>query len=145
MPTVLGTSFSKTWEGIPPHMSTEDLIIWKDYKSQAIKNSINIYFDVGIGGETRVPPGTTPEMALMWLRNTQKRIDVLIEEETRWIIIELRARAQASAVGRLLQYFDLFKDDPPNNKPIFLRLITNNEDRDTKRLAEKMGIDFVVV
>lgn len=124
-------------------MSTEDSILWTKYRTEAIKNAVHIYFDVGLGGQTTVPPGTSPEMARMWLRNTQKRIDVLIEEPTRWVIIELRPRAQASAIGRLLQYFDLWKEDPPNTKTVELRLVTDTTDQDTKKLAEKLGITFI--
>ena len=143
MPTTLGNPYPQKWEGTPPHMSGEDLDLWHKYRVTAIQKAINIYFDVGLGGQTEVPAGTSPEMAFMWLRNTQKRIDVLIQQETKWIIIELRARAQASAVGRLLQYFDLWKEDPPDKKTVELCLVTDTTDRDTKKLAEKLGIVFI--
>jgi len=145
MPTTLGTPFKRTWEGTPPHMSTDDQVLWNKYKTDALKNAVNIYFDVGLGGQTDTPPGTSPEMARMWLRNTQKRIDVLIEEPNKWIILELRPRAQASAIGRLLQYFDLWKDDPPDTKPVELRLVTDTTDQDTKKLAQKLAITFITV
>ena len=144
MPTTLGTPYPQTWEGRPPHMSGEDLELWLKYRPIAIQKALKIYFDVGLGGQTEVPEGTSPEMALMWLRNTQKRIDVLIEEEKKWVIIELRSRAQASAVGRLLQYFNLWKEDPPDKKIVELNLVTDTVDQDTKNLAEKLGITFVV-
>lgn len=145
MPTTLGTPYARAWEGTPPHMLGEDLELWKKYRITAIQKAVKLYFDVGLGGQTKVPPGTSPEMATMWLRNTQKRIDVLIEEENKWVIIELRARATATAVGRILQYFDLWKEDPPDDKVVELRLVTDSEDRDTKKLAEKLGINFIVV
>uniref|UniRef100_A0A6H1ZWC4 Uncharacterized protein n=1 Tax=viral metagenome TaxID=1070528 RepID=A0A6H1ZWC4_9ZZZZ len=145
MPTILGTPYPRIWEGTPPHMSGEDLILWRKYRTETIKNAIRLYFDVGLGGQTEVPPDTSPEMAVMWLRNTQKRIDVVVEEENKWVIIELRARAQSSAIGRILLYLDLWKLDPPDNKPIELRIVTDTEDRDVKTLAEKLGINFVVV
>jgi len=126
-------------------MIKEDLVLWNKYRLTAIQKAVRLYFDVGVGGQTEVPPGTTPEMATMWLRNTQKRIDVLIEEEKRWVIIELRERAQASAIGRLLQYFDLWKQDPPDDRIVELRLVTDFEDRDARGLAERMGITFVLV
>lgn len=145
MPTTLGTPYSRAWEGVPPHMIAEDLTLWNKYRNTAIQKAKNLYFDVGLGGQTEVPPGTSPEMATMWLRNTQKRVDVLVEEENKWVIIELRARAQASAVGRILQYFNLWREDPPDDKIVELRLVTDTEDRDTKNLAERLGITFVVI
>jgi len=145
MSTILGTPYPQKWEGRPPRMSSEDLTIWLRYRTEAIKKALNIYFDVGLGGQTEVPPGTSPEMALMWFRNTQKRVDVIVEEPERWVIIELRPHAQSSAIGRLLQYFDLWKEDPPDSRMVDLRLVTDTVDQDTKKLAEKLGITFVVV
>jgi len=145
MPTTLEIPYPPTWAGSPPHMSKEDLVLWRKYRLTAIQKAVRLYFDVGLGGQTEVPPGTAPEMALMWLRNTQKRIDVLIEEEKKWVIIELRERAGASAIGRLLQYFDLWKQDPPDDRIVELRLVTDFEDRDARGLAERMGITFVLV
>lgn len=145
MPTTLGNPFSPTWGGVPPHISGEDLALWYSFRDTIVKDSLRLYFDVGLGGQTIVPEGTSPEMALMWLRSTQKRIDVLIEKEDKWIIVELRARAQASAVGRLLQYQKLWKDDPPNLKKVDLMLVTNSVDQDTKDLAESLGITFLLV
>ena len=144
MPTILGTKYLPTWDGLPPHMSPEDYEIWKRYKPQIIKDAQAVYYDVGLGGQITVPPGTTSEMARMWFRNTQKRIDVLLDYGIGWIILELRVQASSSAIGRLLHYRDLWNEDPPDKRPVLLRLVTNLEDKSIRALAQKLDIDYIV-
>lgn len=145
MPTILGQRYQPTWDGLPPHMSPEDYDIWKRYRPQILKDAQVIYYDVGLGGQITVPPGTTPEMARMWFRNTQKRIDVLLDYGIGWVIVELRVDASSSAVGRLIFYRDLWQQDPPDKRPIILRLVTNREDREIRGLTQKLDIDYIVV
>ncbi len=145
MPTTLGIRYNVSWTGYPAHMSPEDTEIWKRYKDKIADEVLLLYFDVGLGGQTEVPPDTSPEMAMMWLRNTQKRTDVVAETLDGWIIIELRENATASAIGRLLLYQELWKQDPPDNRPVTLRLVTNREDVDVKALSRIQGIAYIVV
>jgi hypothetical protein len=144
MPTTLGEPYQKTWEGYPPHMSAEDFGIWQRYKTDALKDINLMYFDVGLGGQTQVPPGTPTEYAIMWLRNTQKRADVVFDAFTEWRIIELRHNATGAALGRLLMYKDLFLLDPPDNRPVKLYLISDRNDQDVKITAESVGVIYKV-
>ena len=144
MPTTLGQKYLPTWDGVPPHMSPEDYEIWKRYRPTIIRDAQAIYYDVGIGGQITVPPGTTPEMAAMWFRNTQKRIDVLLDYGIGWIIVELRFNASSSAIGRLLHYRDLWNADPPDKRPLLLRLVTNRDDPEIRALAQKLDINYVI-
>jgi len=143
MPTTLGDRFMPTWGGYPPHMSPEDTTIWKKYKYKILSEADAMYFDVGLGGQTEVPPGTPEEMARMWLRNTQKRADVVLETTNGWTIIELRENATSSAAGRLLQYRELWNQDPPDNKPVILRLVSNSYDKDLDGLCKTLNIEYL--
>jgi len=143
MPTTLGDRFIPTWGGYPPHMSSEDLNLWKKYKYKILSEAIAMYFDVGLGGQTEVPEDTTPEMATMWLRNTQKRADVILETIDRWVIIELRENATSAAAGRLLQYRELWKQDPPDDKPVILRLVSSSYDMDLNGLCQTLKIEYI--
>jgi len=126
-------------------MAGEDYELWKRWKPNAIKDAIALYYDVGVGGITDVPEDTTPEMARMWLYNTQKRIDVLIETEKEWKIVELRARASSAALGRIMMYKKLWNDDPPDKRPIKLIIVSDTRDPDVLSTAELMGIEFITV
>lgn len=145
MPTTLGESYHPNWNGYPPHMSYEDLEIWKVYKNKLLPEALSLYYDVGLGGQTETPPDTSPEMSKMWIRNTQKRADVIVDTGDTWIIIELRSNATASGAGRLLQYKALWNEDPPDDRPVNLRLVTNMYDRDVEMLCKRLDIWYIVV
>lgn len=145
MPTTLGQPYPTSWQGYPPHMSDEDFKIWQRYKLSALKDIRSMYFDVGLGGQTEVPPGTPTEYATMWTRNTQKRIDVLLDAGNEWRLIELRAHATGAALGRLLMYKDMFDKEPPDARPVALYLITDQLDNDVKATAEAVGVIYQVI
>lgn len=145
MPTTLGPRFLPTWRGYPQHMSQDDYPLWQKYKDQALKDAVAVYYDVGLGGQTEVPQGVTPEMALMWLRNTQKRADVVIEKTDKWEIIELRSQATSAALGRLLVYRDLWRKDPPDSKPVTVLLVTDRFDKDMVETAKAVNVEYVTV
>lgn len=145
MPTVLGEPYKPTWMGYPPHMSKEDYLLWNIYKITALKDALNVYFDVGLGGQEEVPEGTTPQMAHMWLRNTQSRADVVIETETEWRIIELRHQSTGSELGRILKYRALWQREPPDKKPVRVILVVGRKDDIIKELAESAGVEYVFI
>lgn len=145
MPTTLGNRYLPTWRGYPPHMSQDDYPLWQKYKNEALKDAIAVYYDVGLGGQAEVPEGVTPDMALMWLRNTQKRADVVIETTQEWKIIELRSQATGAALGRLLMYRDLWKKDPPDSKPVSVLLVTDRYDNDVLETAKAVDVQYVTV
>lgn len=144
MPTTLGQKYAVAWAGYPPHMSTEDEQIWKVAKPDLTKGALGIYYDVGLGGQTIVPPDTPPNLAGMWLRNTQKRVDVLLEFKAAWHIIELRHNASATAFGRIMQYRKLWEADPPDKRPVMLTIVTNRYDPDLEEMCKDFGIRYLV-
>ena len=145
MPTTLGYRLEPDWNGYPPHISRDDLELWKRYRSSARKEAIAFYFDVGVGGQTEVPEGTEPELARMWLHHTQKRIDVLIQTILSWVICELRHNATAAAAGRLLQYKNLWGKEPIDEMSVTLRLITDRFDPDLQSLLNEINIEYVIL
>jgi len=145
MAITLGTARSPGWQGYPPHMSDEDYKIWIRYRQQIVPIALKLYFDVGVGGTSNTPPGTPDYLKKDWLRLTQKRIDVLAETADSWIIIELRARATSSVLGRLSVYGKLWRDEQPDNKTVRLIAVSDTGDKDVIATATSMGIEFVVV
>ena len=144
MPVVLKQRFDPAWEGFPPHMSKEDFEIFKRGKSLIFKDAINVYYDAGLGGVTDLPGEMEESYKKMWTSVTQKRIDVLVETADEWKIVEIRPRATSTAVGRLLQYNDLWKQDPPDGKPARLILMTDFPDPDMNSLLKTVGIELII-
>lgn len=145
MATDLGTTYSPSFTGQPPHMSREDTLIWSRYWPTIRAGTLRLWFDVGLGQGRPSPAGTPENLARMWTRLNQKRADVITETPDAVHIIELRDAAQSNAVGRLQTYAMLWKEDPPISKPLKLDLITNTEDLDVKALCALVGINYRVM
>lgn len=144
MPTILKNRFDVSFNGIPPRMSYEDLQIWQRWRRSMPQNAVALYFDVGLGEGRPYPGDAPPEFREMFLLNSQKRADVVIEYPDHWLMIELRDNAQANAVGRLALYRELWKLDPPDDRPLDLYLITNNPDPDIELITRPALITYVI-
>lgn len=145
MPTTLGPEFPPTFEGIPPRMSPEDLQIWRRWWPKHRHEAIRLFFDVGLGLPDELPQTQDANQLLGWIRNTQKRADVIIERADDVLLIELRFQAQLNALGRLTGYRLLLNDDNPFNKPIIPLLITDKPDSEVERLAIALTVAYDVV
>lgn len=144
MPTLLGQSFSPSYLGRPARMSSEDFDIWQRWWPLARGNAREMYFDVGLGLPAELPPSEDAEQLLGWIRNTQKRADVLVLRPARVDVIELRFNATLNAIGRLQGYVVLLDDDNPFRLPIRGVLVSNRRDAEVARMAELNGLGYEI-
>lgn len=145
MPTDLKRRFSPSFTGRPQQLSALDFQLWLAYRLTLPPDTIALYFDVGLGDGRPAPPGTDPATQQQWRVITQKRADVLVELPDRWLLVELRETAQPNAIGRLLTYRTLWLDDPPDQRPLNLQLVTNSPDPDVERLAAAHDIAYIII
>jgi hypothetical protein len=143
MPTWLGTGYNIDYSGYPAHMAVEDYSIWQRIKDKLLIDAKMMYFDVGLGGAKNIPNEYEPSFIYMWERLNQKRIDVLTDTGEEWHIIELRPRATSTAIGRLLQYRELWNLEPIDTRPIKLILGTDLPDPDVISLAAALKIEII--
>lgn len=125
-------------------MSPEDFEIWRRWWPTVQRGALNLYFDVGLGLPDTLPETEDSAQLAGWIRNTQKRADAVIERAPEVWLIELRFNAQSSAIGRLLTYQQLLIDDNPFQKTVRPYLITNTFDSEVRRIAEALGITYLV-
>lgn len=145
MPTDLGQPFDPDYRGIPPHMSERDFAIWQRYHHWRGKDFLRFYFDAAVGVGGVIPPGTNEKLAKTWTRLTQKRIDVIgIRKDAVWII-EVRDSAGSSALGAVLTYLHLLRDDNPFSLPLRGAILTDHSDGDFKRVIADFGIQLIEV
>jgi hypothetical protein len=135
--------FDPTWAGYPPHMAKEDYQIFQRGKAIIFADAINVFYDAGLGGAKELPEDMEESLKSMWTSVTQKRIDVLIETNSLWKIVEIRPRATSTAAGRLLQYKDMWNADPPDNRPVRLVLLTDVPDPDLPSLLKSLDIELI--
>lgn len=139
----LGPAFHPSTERRPTRMSSEDWEIWRRWFPQYRESTKLLYFDVGLGpGRPAPDPDINSPYRRAWLRNTQRRADVvMVREEEIWLV-ELRFLASPNAVGRLLVYANLWQKDPPFPDPLKLHLVTNEELPDVAKLTQLYNIQL---
>lgn len=145
MPTALGRSFPPKVITHPPHMSAEDLPIYRRWAVYGLKGAIWQFFDVGLGVVDIPHEHQGKPLGDMWEKVNQKRADAVIEYEDHVKIVEFRHEASPNAIGRILTYGVLWKDDPVIDKPHRLLIVSNRMDKDVDRLARALGIAYEVV
>lgn len=138
----LGTRWPPDLVRKPPHMSQEDYGLWKRWYPTVRAGVLALYFDVGLGEGVPLPQlQDEPEnYKRMWIRNTQRRADALLVRSGLIWLVELRYLASPNAVGRLLTYLHLWRQDPPLPGAIDLHLVTNHHDADLIYLTEQFNI-----
>lgn len=145
MPTDLGPQFTTSYTGIPPHMSAGDYNIWQRYHALYWQQFQGFYYDVAVGKGAIVPPDTPENMARAWTRLTQKRIDVIGIRNTAIWIIEVRDSAGSSALGAILTYLHLLRDDNPFSLPLAGAILTDHADPDFKSVIADYGIQLIEI
>lgn len=145
MPTDLGKLYPATYSGMPPHMGSNDFEIWQRYYTLHWRDFTGFYFDSAVGQGAEIPEGTPEKLARTWTRLTQKRIDVIgIRKDAIWVI-EVRDSAGTSALGAVLSYVHLIKNDNPFSLPLRMAVLTDHSDRDMKSIMRDYGIQLLEV
>lgn len=145
MPTDLGALFQNTFAGLPPHMAAGDFNIWQRWRAFNWHRFLAFYFDVAVGNGSPPPAATPEKLAKAWIRLTQKRIDAIgLRPDGVWII-EVREAAGSSALGAVLAYLELLREDNPFSLPLAGAIITDRIDPDFKRVFDRFGITAIEV
>ncbi len=145
MPTTIGEAYPPTWAGTPKRMSGEDYALWKIYQVSELEGAINVYFDVLLGIGQDAGAEYTDEERRFWREKTQLRADVIVEYPDRVRVVELRANASVSTIGRTQAYQMLLKDNNPFNKPVEAEVVTNIENAQVREIAERQNVIYTVL
>lgn len=137
----LGPRFEPTFEGIPPHVSSEDLILWEQFRRVSAKDYIAFYFDVALGSGEEATAGVSESVAKAWQRLTRFRADVVGDTGKEWHLIELRPNAGPGAVGSVQTYMTLWTIAPPDGREVKPIIVTDRCSRDIRTVAGLAGVE----
>lgn len=143
MPPQLGRIFSTNFAGKPPHMVGRDLGIWSLFRQRLPFPYTGFLFDVALGTPPKVPGATPENIRKAWEFLNARRIDAVGILPERFDIIEIRRGAGQAAIGALRMYAFLWRQDPPDPRPVRLILVTDQADPDTRALAAADGIMLI--
>ncbi len=145
MPTTLGHEYSTSWRGKPPHMLAPDIPIWYRFLEQHADQFNKLYYDclLGLARAPKNLPGDA--MARMSRALLSKRADAIAETSDETWLIEVSASPGMRALGQLLTYHELWKQDPQISKPIRLVLVADQLDPDISLTYAPHDISVFVV
>lgn len=142
MPPKLGQLFPVDFPGRPPHMAGRDLGLWAVWRQRLPFPYQGFYFDAALGTPPEADPAARAEVNRAWEFLLARRIDAVGVLPERFDIIEIRRGADQAAIGALLMYRHLWTQDPPDDRPVNMILVTDRADVDTKTLAAANGIQL---
>jgi hypothetical protein len=124
-------------------MSPEDYLIWQRWWPTKKHLARSVYWDVYLGEGIQLDDEPA-NYQRMWQRNTQKRADAVIETADSIWLVEMRFQANSIAVGRLLMYQRLWRQDPALPGSLRLWLVTDTRDSIVEALCQELSISYEV-
>jgi len=139
----MGQPFPTDFEGVPPHISSEDFQLWERWRRRFAKQYKWFFFDVAIGEGAAIPPGTPENVGRAWQRLTRLRLDLLADRGDEWHLIEFRPHAGPGAIGALQSYHTLILGQLPDDRPIVAIAVTDGCSQDIKAVAGLSGMRLI--
>lgn len=136
----LGPKRSPLFRGKLQHISPQDrsiFLLFLEIYEPALEA---LFYDVRVGKGVEAPKNTSEKMAIMFKKNTQRRIDVVAKfiDNKFLYICEIRPNAGPGSVGNAITNFLLFSnEDPRPSKPA---IITDILAQDMQLILNKLNI-----
>ena len=128
-----------------PHLRPEDVAIWERFIAAHPEAYDSVDYDVRVGEGAPTPPEAPPEIADDFHTLTQKRIDVVAHRPGEIWIIEVRPRADQTALGNLMGYRTLYQRQFSPAETVKLMVITDRIGDDDRMIFMTAGVPVVVV
>lgn len=141
----LGAAFSPAFGGRPAHMSAVDFVLWSRFRRGLPTSWRQVWFDVAVGSGAGVGAAVEANVAAAWTRITRKRVDVVADAVSGWVLVEIRGAAGPGAIGSLLSYRRLWLDDPPDARAVSMLLVTDLFPDDLASVLNEYGIALALV
>ncbi len=128
-----------------PHMKPGEAAIWERFSQRLPWPAESIRYDIRLGKGVPLPIDTEAWVSRMVWALSTKRLDVLVETRREVVLVEVKERAAMSAVGQLLGYLVLFRDQFPTKKVVRLVCVCERIAPDMGPVFREYGIEVYVV
>ena len=128
-----------------PHLSPAENTLFRRWLILHENEFERFDFDVRVGEGAREPVPTLDKIAQGFVTLTQKRIDVVAHRPGEIWIIEVRPRADQTALGNLMGYRTLYQRQFSPAETVKLMVITDRIGDDDRMIFMTAGVPVVVV
>ncbi len=123
-----------------PHMMAEDREIWTKFLETAEFEIGKVWYDVHCGRGLPVPGGPDSMEYKISQGVTRKRIDVICTVKNEIWIIEIKPHANMGALGQIITYEKLFREEYATPYKIIPVILSWSMDPDVEPLFKKVGV-----
>ena len=128
-----------------PHMLEDEARIWTKFLQTTALEFQKITYDVHLGQGILPLPGEPDFMKDLKLAVTRKRVDAVAETADDIWIFEVKPRAGMSALGQLVNYFELYQQEYRPTKPLMLAVICEREEPDIRHAYDLYAVNIILV
>jgi len=128
-----------------PHMSPGEEKLWDRYLAWTPYTFLKLTYDLHLGDSAPLDPTWEPWLVNLVLATSRKRVDVIGETSSEVIIFEVKERAGMSALGQLLCYEALYREEYKPTKPIKKAVITDRLPPNMDILFPQFNVEVIIV
>lgn len=128
-----------------PHMSPGEEKLWERYLAWCPYAFSALTYDLHLGDSAPLDPTWQPWLVNLVLATSRKRVDVIGETDKEIIIYEVKERAGMNALGQLLCYEALYREEYHPTKPIRKAVITDRLPPNMEVLFPQFNVEVILV
>ena len=128
-----------------PHMLADEARIWTKFLQTTELVFEKINYDVHLGQGMLPVPGEPDFMKVLKLAVTRKRVDAIAETAEDIWLFEVKPRIGMSALGQLVNYFELYQREYQPTKSVMLAAIGEREEPDIKPAFDLYAVNIILV
>ena len=128
-----------------PHMLADEARIWTKFLQTTELDFQKITYDVHLGQGILPTPDEPVFMTDLKLVVTRKRVDAVAETAEDIWIFEVKPRIGMSALGQLVNYFELYQAEYRPTKAVMLAAIGEREAPDIRAAFDLYAVNIILV
>lgn len=137
--------FPPEYRGKYPHMFPLDIAVWERFLDKLGDQYLGFHYDITCGKPTTAGDHLPDEYKRDAEILSRLRIDVVGVKDSEINIIEVKPKANASAIGQLLTYKECYTSDYSPGKPVAMLLVCGQIDQNFEPALERAGISYLIV
>ena len=128
-----------------PHMSPGEAKLWDRYLAWSPHRFLTLTYDLHLGDSAPLDPSWEPWLVNLVMATSRKRVDVIGETEKEIIIYEIKEYAGMGALGQLLCYEALYREEYKPTKSIRKTVITDRLPPNMATIFPQFNIEVILV
>lgn len=125
-----------------PHMQPLDVAVWERFIQVNPDYFDRVDYDVPVGTGATPHPDHAPEIQYDHTILTQKKIDVVGYRRSEITLVEIKPIANMRALGQILTYAHLYKDDHPEVGSLILVVLAGEIERELEAIYAAHGVQI---